>query len=149
MTTRFIVMRHATSGWDSTQQSDHARVLTSEGRLEAVRMSKALSDLGWTPDIALVSSSARTRETHSLLNEIPHEIHDEIYNASLEILLALTGRIEQNQTTLILGHNPGCEMLVATLSGEYHRMMPATCALFTKVDDGWNMEGVFRPGELD
>ncbi|MCH2637949.1 MAG: histidine phosphatase family protein, partial [Candidatus Thalassarchaeum sp.] len=95
-------MRHATSGWDSTQQSDHARVLTSEGRLEAVRMSKELSDLGWTPDIALVSSSARTRETHSLLNEIPHEIHDEIYNASLEMLLALTGRIEPNQTTLIL-----------------------------------------------
>ena len=78
-----------------------------------------------------------------------HEIHDEIYNASLEILLALAERIDPSQTTLILGHNPGCEMLVATLSGEYHRMMPATCALFTKVDDGWNMEGVLRPGELD
>ena len=148
MPTRFIVMRHATSGWDSTQQSDHARVLTSEGRLEAVRMSKALSDLGWAPDIALVSSSARTRETHSLLMDSSHEIRPEIYGASLETLLPIAEEIETDKTTLLLGHNPGCEMLVATLSGEFHRMPPATCALFTKDGLNWNLERVLRANEL-
>ena len=126
MPTRLIVMRHASSGWNSPQQSDHERVLTEGGRLEAPRISQALTDLDWIPNLAIVSSSARTRETHSLLIEIPHEIRSEVYGASLETLLTIVDGIEVDNTTLVLGHNPGCEMLVATLSGEYHRMPPAT-----------------------
>ena len=149
MPTRLIVMRHASSGWNSPQQSDHERVLTEGGRLEAPRISQALTDLDWIPNLAIVSSSARTRETHSLLIEIPHEIRSEVYGASLETLLTIVDGIEVDNTTLVLGHNPGCEMLVATLSGEYHRMPPATCALFSKDGPNWNLEKVLRANELD
>ena len=148
MPTRLIVMRHASSGWDSPQQSDHERVLTEGGRLEAPRMSKALTELDWIPEIAIVSSSARTRETLSLLMDTSHEIRPEIYGASLETLLPIAEGIETDKTTLILGHNPGCEMLVATLSGEFHRMPPATCALFTKDGLNWNLEKVLLANEL-
>ena len=148
MSTRFIVMRHASSGWDSPQQSDHERVLTTGGRLEAPRMSKALTELDWIPEIAIVSSSARTRETHSLLMDSSHEIRPEIYGASLETLLPIAEEIETDKTTLLLGHNPGCEMLVASLSGEFHRMPPATCALFTKDGLNWNLEKVLLANEL-
>ncbi len=149
MPTRLIVMRHASSGWDSPQQSDHERVLTEVGRLEAPRMSRALTDLDWIPNLAIVSSSARTRETHSLLMDIPYEIRREIYGASLETLLPIAEGIEMDSTTLILGHNPGCEMLVATLSGEFHRMPPVTCALFIKDGPNWNLERVLRAKEHD
>ncbi len=149
MPTRLIVMRHASSGWNSPQQSDHERVLTEGGRLEAPRISQALTDLDWIPNLAIVSSSARTRETHSLLMEIPHEIRSEVYGASLETLLTIVDGIEVDNTTLVLGHNPGCEMLVATLSGEYHRMPPATCAMFSKDGPNWNLEKVLRANELD
>ena len=149
MPTRLIVMRHASSGWDSPQQSDHERVLTEGGRLEAPRMSKALIDLDWIPDIAIVSSSARTRETHSLLMDIPHEIRREIYGASLETLLPIAEGIETDSTTLLLGHNPGCEMLVATLSGEFHLMPPVTCVLLIKEGQNWNLERVLRANEID
>ena len=149
MPTRFIVMRHASSGWDSPQQSDHERVLTEGGRLEAPRMSKALTELDWTPNLSIVSSSARTRETYSLLMDTLHEIRPEIYGASLETLLPIAEEIETDKTTLLLGHNPGCEMLVATLSGEFHRMPPATCALFTKDGMHWHLERVLRIDELD
>ncbi len=148
MPTRMIVMRHATSGWESPQQSDHERTLTEEGRLETPRISQALSKLGWVPDTAFVSSSARTRETHSHLMDIPSEIKPEIYRASLDILIELTGQIPTDQTTLILGHNPGCELLVATLSGQFHQMPPATCALFSKENGNWNLEKVLRTSEL-
>ena len=148
MPTRFIVMRHASSGWVSPQHSDHDRVLTEGGRLEAPRMSNALIDIDWIPDLAIVSSSARTRETHSLLMDTPHEIRREIYGASLETLLPIAEKIETGKTTLLVGHNPGCEMLVATLSGEFHRMPPATCALFTKDGPNWNLERVLRANEL-
>ena len=149
MPTRLIVMRHASSGWNSPQQSDHERVLTEGGRLEAPRISQALTDLDWIPNLAIVSSSARTRETHSLLMNIPHEIRSEVYGASLETLLTIVDGIEVDNTTLVLGHNPGCEMLVATLSGEYHRMPPATCAMFSKDGPNWNLEKVLRANELD
>ena len=149
MPTRFIVMRHASSGWDSPQQSDHDRILTPGGRLEAPRMSKALTEIDWIPDLAIVSSSARTRETHSLLRVSPSEFRREIYGASLETLLPIAEGIESEKTTLLLGHNPGCEMLVATLSGEFHRMPPATCALITKDGMHWNLERVLRAAELD
>ena len=149
MPTRLIVMRHASSGWNSPQQSDHERVLTEGGRLEAPRISQALTDLDWIPNLAIVSSSARTRETHSLLMETQHEIRSEVYGASLETLLTIVDGIEMDNTTLILGHNPGCEMLVATLSGEYHRMPPATCALFIKEGPNWNLEKILLANELD
>ena len=148
MSTRLIVMRHASSGRTLPHQSDHERILTEEGRLEAPRMSSALIDLDWIPNLAIVSSSARTRETHSLLMETPHEIHREIYGASLGTLLPIAEGIETDSTTLLLGHNPGCEMLVATLSGEFHRMPPATCALLTKDGVTWNLERVLRANEL-
>ena len=149
MPTRLIIMRHATTGWASRGQTDHDRTLTEHGREETPRMAKALSDIGWTPNVALVSSSTRTRETHSLLMPIPHEIREDIYRASLDTLLPIVENIEDGKTTLILGHNPGCEMLIATLSGEFHRVPPATCALFTKTGDLWNLENVLRTAELD
>tara|TARA_B110000438_G_scaffold22471_1_gene20304 strand:+ start:10284 stop:10733 length:450 start_codon:yes stop_codon:yes gene_type:complete len=149
MSTRLIVMRHATSGWKSPQQPDHDRVLTEEGRFETPRMSQALSDLGWVPDAAFISSSMRTHETHSLMMDIPYEIRPEIYLANLETLIGITEEILENQITLILGHNPGCELLVATLCGEFHRMPPATCVLFTKEGNDWNLETVLRSSELN
>ena len=149
MPTRLIIMRHATTGWASRGQTDHDRVLTEQGQEETPRMAKALSDRGWVPNVALVSSSTRTRETYSLLMSIPHEIREDIYRASLDTLLPIVEGIEEGKTTLILGHNPGCEMLIATLSGEFHRVPPATCALFTKTGDHWNLENVLRTTELD
>ena len=81
--------------------------------------------------------------------ETQHEIRSEVYGASLETLLTIVDGIEMDNTTLILGHNPGCEMLVATLSGEYHRMPPATCALFIKEGPNWNLEKMLLANELD
>ena len=149
MPTRLIVMRHATSGWESPQQADHDRVLTEEGREETPRMAQALVQLGWIPDNSFVSSSARTRETHSLLMEMSSEIRPEIYRADIQTLLQIIGKIPTNQTTLVLGHKPGCELLVANLSGEFHSMPPATCALFLQDEGGWKLETVLRTSELD
>jgi len=83
------------------------------------------------------------------LMPIPHEIRNDIYRASLDTLLPIVGGIEDGITTLILGHNPGCEMLIATLCGEFHRVPPATCALFTKTGENWILENVLRTTELD
>ena len=149
MSTRLIVMRHADSSWPPGVQLDHDRPLSAQGRLEAPMMSQALIQRDWLPDLALISSSARTQETFSLMMEVQSEIRPEIYLADLEILLPIATGIEEDKTTLILGHNPGCEMLVSTLCGVYHPIPPATCALFTKNDPNWNLESVLRFAEMD
>ena len=149
MSTRLIVMRHADSSWPPGVQLDHDRPLSAQGRLEAPMMSQALIQRDWLPDLALISSSARTQETFSLMMEVQSEIRPEIYLADLEILLPIATGIEEDKTTLILGHNPGCEMLVSTLCGVYHPIPPATCALFTKNGPNWNLESVLRFAEMD
>jgi|TARA_B100001540_G_scaffold222716_1_gene197006 phosphohistidine phosphatase len=149
MSTRLIVMRHADSSWPPGVQLDHDRPLSAQGRLEAPMMSQALIQRDWLPELALISSSARTQETFSLMMEVQSEIRPEIYLADLEILLPIATGIEEDKTTLILGHNPGCEMLVSTLCGVYHPIPPATCALFTKNGPNWNLESVLRFAEMD
>ena len=149
MTTRLMIMRHATTGWATFGQSDHERELTTHGQEETPKMAKALMELGWIPDIALVSSSTRTRETFSLLMQVPHEIRDEIYRASLDTLLSLVDEIEEDKTTLIVGHNPGCELLISALCGVFHEVPPATCALFSNQEGIWILEKVLRTTGLD
>ncbi|MEE2747406.1 MAG: histidine phosphatase family protein [Candidatus Thermoplasmatota archaeon] len=149
MTTRLMIMRHATTGWATFGQSDHDRELTDYGREETPKMAKVLQEMDWIPDLALVSSSTRTRETFSLLMPVPHEIRDEIYRASLDTLLSFVDEIDQGKTTLIVGHNPGCELLISTLSGVFHEVPPATCALFSNQDGNWVLEKVLRTAGLD
>ena len=149
MPTRLIVMRHADSSWPPSVALDHDRPLSEQGRLEAPRMFQALLQRHWQPDLALISSSVRTQETFSFLMEVESEIRTEIYHADLETLLPIATGINEDKTTLILGHNPGCEMLVATLCGEFHPMPPATCAMFTKTGPSWTLESVLRPNEID
>ncbi|MEE2759197.1 MAG: histidine phosphatase family protein [Candidatus Thermoplasmatota archaeon] len=149
MPTRLIVMRHAESSWGLDIELDHDRQLSEQGREDTPRMSQCLVELNWQPDLALISSSQRTQETFSLMMDIPSEIRPEIYHAGLDVLLPIATGVAEGETTLILGHNPGCEMLVVALSGEYHPITPASCALFSKDGPNWTLEFVLRPDELD
>ena len=149
MSTRLIVMRHANSRPDSDSGLDHDRPLNEQGLAEAPQMSQALIERDWRPDTALISSSKRTQETFALMMDVPCEIRPEIYLAGLDTLLPIATGIEEGKTTLMLGHNPGCEMLVVTLCGEYHPIPTATCALFTKNGPHWVLETILRPSELD
>jgi len=54
----------------------------------------------------------------------------------------------QEGTTMILGHNPGSEILVNHLSGEWHTMPTAAAALLVESEGSWIIEDVIRPKEL-
>jgi len=149
MSTRLIIMRHANSHPESDTGFDHDRPLNEQGLAEASQMSQALIDRDWMPDAALISSSKRTQETFALMMDAPYEIRPEIYLAGLDTLLPIATGIEEGKTTLMLGHNPGCEMLIATLCGTYHPISTATCALFTKDGPHWVLESVLRPEALE
>ena len=149
MTTRLVVMRHAESSLDYPGLADHDRPLNARGQHEASRMALALAESGWVPQLILVSSSRRTIETlegmSPVVDEGRIEIRSEIYHAGLSSLSEQLEDLLEAGTTMILGHNPGSEVLVNHLTGEWEVMPTAAAALIEKSGDKWSLIDVLRP----
>jgi len=149
---RLIVMRHAKSSWDHPRLRDHDRPLNPRGQRDAPRIADALAERDWTPALILVSSATRTRETLDGMShqfgEVPTEVRPGIYHASVHDLMHELQDMLGEGTTMILGHNPGSEMLINHLSGQWHIMPTAAAALLVESDGGWKVEEVLRPKEI-
>ncbi len=119
---QLLLLRHAKSSWDDTAQSDHARPLNPRGRTAAAAMREVFRDLGLVPDVVLVSSARRTRQTLDALapwDETPIiEPMDGLYLATpAQILAIISGVAETVRSLMVVGHNPGLHELAMTLAG--------------------------------
>ncbi len=152
MSRRLIIMRHAKSSWDDPSLGDHDRPLNPRGLRDAPIMADTIERIGWTPNLILVSSSMRTKQTLDLMSHVlsdaDTEIREGIYHAGLNDLLHELQDIPDVGTTMILGHNPGSELLIKHLSGEWHSMPTAAAALLSESNGTWIVEKVLRPKEL-
>ena len=111
---RLILIRHAKSGWDDAAADDHARTLTDRGRKAAQKIGAWLADNSYTPDVLLVSDSARTIETHKHLcaglGETPNSnFLTLLYHAAPDTILELAQK-QPDETIAIIGHTPGIAM---------------------------------------
>lgn len=110
-----ILMRHAKSSWDDPRLGDHKRPLNGRGRVSADAMGDWLRARKYQPDQALVSSSARTRETFARLGYICDTSFEEaLYHASALTMLKLL-RAAEGRSVLMLGHNPGIAEFAGSL----------------------------------
>ena len=73
------------------------------------------------------------------------EIRPVIYHGTVQYLLAELDDMVDNGTTMILGHNPGSELLIKHLSGQWHTMPTASAALLVESNGIWEVEDVLRP----
>ena len=146
-------MRHAESSNDYRGLVDHDRPLNARGRSDASRVANALAERGWLPQLVLVSSSTRTLETLEgmapRIGGAKTDIRPEIYHAGISTLLIQLEDMLGEGTTMILGHNPGSEVLINHLTGEWREMPPAAAALLAETGRDWSIEGIIRPRELD
>ena len=142
-------MRHAESSNDYRDLADHDRPLNAQGQSDARRVADVLAERGWLPQLVLVSSSTRTLETLEgmapRIGGAKTDIRPEIYHAGISTLLIQLEDMLGEGTTMILGHNPGSEVLINHLTGEWHTMPPAAAALLVETPDGWMVEEVLRP----
>ncbi len=118
---RLILMRHAKSDWSHPGLSDHDRPLNQRGVKAAPAMGAWLIAEGHAPDLALVSSAARTQETFRLscLN-CPAVTESTLYNARAEaILKAIQGADEAARTLIVVGHQPGMQETANRLLPEW------------------------------
>lgn len=162
MKLRLIVMRHATAAWGGLLTADHERELEPHGHGEAQKIARALMAFGWTPDAVISSDATRTRQTWSamqraLAEPIPAQFTRSLYHAGLaELTSELVGGALEGETILALGHNPGWEGVLQTLTGEARTMLPATAALLELNTESWSdaitaewqLVAMLRPHEL-
>lgn len=121
---RIIVLRHAKADWPAVP--DHERPLADRGRKDAPVAGRWLAGTGITPDLALCSTSERTRETWKLfaheLPTRPRTVYEErLYEASPGRLIEVMQEVipEEVGTVLLVGHNPGVQGLTEVLAGGF------------------------------
>ena len=120
MLRRLILMRHAKSGWPEGV-ADHERPLAPRGQSTAPIMGRWLQVAGFRPDLALVSSARRTRETWAyiapFLAETSSLIEERLFAASTASMMALVQACPAEISTLmIVAHNPGTQDLAHGLA---------------------------------
>lgn len=131
---QLLLMRHAKAERAHGGQSDHDRALRPSGREAAFRMRARLRGLTIEPDVVLLSSSRRTRETLecvSFWKEQPNiEEMESLYMAPAARLLEILRDLRETMlSVLVVGHNPGIHELAMTLAGgaklrsEAHEML--------------------------
>jgi phosphohistidine phosphatase len=118
---RLLLLRHAKAERASTGGGDLERVLTRRGRADAQKLGAYLVRNGLTPGLALVSTSARTRETWNLVagefaEPAPARFEQRLYGAGPDVILqSIQAAASAVATLLVVGHNPGIQEIAATL----------------------------------
>jgi phosphohistidine phosphatase len=115
------LLRHAKSTWDDPVARDFDRPLNPRGRRAARTVGREMNAQGLAFDRVLASPARRVIET---LEEVAasfgdlQPVYDErLYLASTETLLDLVrGEADDTGRLLLVGHNPGMEMLTLQLT---------------------------------
>lgn len=120
---RLIIFRHGEAERHSESGEDFDRRLVKRGRRESAAMGETLADLGLVPDLALVSPSARTRETWAAIEaNFPRaqvRYDDRLYHAEAEVVRRLVEEADKDAgVIMVVGHNPGLHELVVRLLTE-------------------------------
>lgn len=125
---------------------DHARGLSARGKEEAATLARWLAAQGIYPDLVLCSTAVRTRETLAALgSQWPTILSDKLYLASSDEILRQIQQVEDGVRTLVVvGHNPGIQMLLGELAGDaqseelWHQQFPTGGAVVAEVKtDQW------------
>jgi len=114
---RLLVLRHAKAEADSATGRDFDRRLAERGWKDAANVGRAMRERGLCPDAIIASPAKRVVETLAALSQgygpLEPDYDQNIYNASPEMLLdAVRKADDRAQTLLLVGHNPGLQLLL-------------------------------------
>ncbi len=121
---RLLLLRHAKTVPAGPGADDHERELLPRGREDAPRLGRYIHAEGYTPDLILSSTARRTVETVELVTEAFSgtqriDYMEALYLAEPEIVLSIVRLApDKMKTVLVVGHNPGLELVAAALARE-------------------------------
>ncbi len=145
-----LIMRHGKSDWNTDSQSDFERPLAKRGQKAVKRIGKWLIQQELTPDYIISSPANRAQQTaigicrKLKLAESSITWEPRIYGADMQTLLdVLVACPPEKQKVMLIGHNPGLEMLLRYLAGETfetsqdHNPMPTAALASLDMPDNW------------
>lgn len=159
---RLILLRHGKAEPDSVSGEDFDRRLAPRGVRESADTAARLAELGFAPDVALVSAAARTRETWAAACDAfpgaEARFEPSLYLADpAAVRQAAAQALEGCSTVIVVGHNPGLQELTiqllhegsapASLIARAQRNFPTAAAAVFLFDDNGRpqFDGLFLP----
>ncbi len=122
---RLILLRHGQADPGSESGEDFDRRLAPHGIVESRAMGLRLAEMGFVPDVALVSTAARARGTwDAACAAFPNaevRFEDDLYHADSATVRSFAFEAgTASATIMVVGHNPGLQELTVALMREGH-----------------------------
>jgi phosphohistidine phosphatase len=139
-----LLFRHAKAESEDSADNDHSRKLTGRGRSDAESVGTRLKSLQAVPAAIISSTAARARSTAEIFAEtigFPGTIalRDDLYLAPPATYIeVLRGWPDDEESVMMVGHNPGIEDLLSKLLGEDRWMQTAALARLTVPWKSWS-----------
>jgi len=114
-----ILLRHAKSEWKSPDLADIERPLSERGKKNASKMGRWLKEQALIPDLILVSPAQRAQQTlRRICSTFSANVVtvDALYLADLPTLLHTLSETPSAERVMVIGHNPGLEVLFEFLN---------------------------------
>ena len=158
-----LILRHAKSSWKDSSIDDHDRTLNPRGRRDAPRIGLLLRNEDLLPELILTSTAQRARETTEAVIEssgFQGELRfwQGFYLAEPTTWIeALSSLPHDFNRVMIVGHNPGLELLLEQLTGCDEPFPTAALAQVQLSIEDWGdlsrqpkarLMGLWRPKEL-
>ncbi len=141
MPRRLLLIRHAKAAAFGADPGDHGRPLSAKGKAHAETLGAVLRAKDWVPDLALVSSAQRTRDTMAALAlpDCAVRYEETLYLASPKTLAQAISTCEANAKTIaLIAHNPGIAILAHQLLEQgFDHNAKAARALMSGFRTGW------------
>ncbi|QFU07671.1 phosphoglyceromutase [Rhodobacteraceae bacterium THAF1] len=150
MSRRLILTRHAKSDWDDGVLTDHERPLNARGHRSAAAIGSWLTERGYVPDLACLSTAQRVVETWAgiapRLGKEPEVMWDRaLYLSSPDTMLNLLAE-QTAQTVIVIAHNPGMGSLAQLMAEDppqnaaFDRFPTCATLVLDFATDNWRIE---------
>lgn len=158
-----LILRHAKSSWSHAGLSDHDRPLNKRGKRDAPRIGQLLRTEDIVPAQIISSTAKRAKQTAEAVAKSSGYENEIVFERSLyhgypdDYITYLAKSGIAAACVMVVGHNPGLEMLVEQLSGADEFMATATLAHIELPIEDWSelneqtqgkLVNLWRPREL-